>query len=54
MTFVRSTTLDSWTPEQRLMMTYGGNSKCKTYFQEQVRDPSDNAVEKGKESEKGR
>ncbi|GAA0181348.1 GTPase-activating protein [Lithospermum erythrorhizon] len=32
--FVRSTTLDSWTPEQLKMMSFGGNNRAQTFFKQ--------------------
>ncbi|KAF5729707.1 putative arf GTPase-activating protein [Tripterygium wilfordii] len=32
--FVRSTNLDSWTPEQMKMMSYGGNNRAQVFFKQ--------------------
>ncbi|GAU28973.1 hypothetical protein TSUD_153890 [Trifolium subterraneum] len=32
--FVRSTNLDSWTPEQLKMMSFGGNSRAQVFFRQ--------------------
>ncbi|CAI0418593.1 unnamed protein product [Linum tenue] len=34
LSFVRSTTLDSWTPEQLRMMTFGGNNRAQVFFKQ--------------------
>lgn len=37
MSFVRSTTLDSWTEEQLQTMAVGGNQRGRTFFKQHVR-----------------
>lgn len=33
--FVRSVSLDAWTPPPKAMMTSGGNARCRAYFEDQ-------------------
>lgn len=52
LSFVRSSTMDAWQPQQLKLMEVGGNTKCKNFFIEYVSPAYQQTVRRGLKKER--